>query len=104
VAHRYGIPGLQNLALEHMMNTVTPKSSFPLLLATHLWEDLHALVEDFMVEHFDVVSRCDGFDRCCQEVAAGEWGPEGGKTLAALFRRLTAPSTNSGRFSRAERQ
>lgn len=72
VSHRYALPGLMSLALEHMMSTITPKSAFPLLLATHLWEDLHTLVEDFIVEHFDTVSRCDAFDQCCQEVAAGE--------------------------------
>ncbi|KAG8990460.1 hypothetical protein FRB94_000288 [Tulasnella sp. JGI-2019a] len=99
VSHRYAIPGLSTLALEHMMSTITPKSAFPLLLATHLWEDLHALVEDFIVEHFDIVSRCEAFDLCCQEVAAGEWGPEGGKTLANLFRRLAAP--NNLRYGRA---
>ncbi|KAG8884903.1 hypothetical protein FRB98_002101 [Tulasnella sp. 332] len=93
VSHRYAIQGLANLALEHLMSTITPKGAFPLLLATHLWEDLHALVEDFIVEHFEIVSRCEAFDQCCQEVAAGEWGPEGGKTLAALFRRLAAPSS-----------
>ena len=45
IAHRYGLPDLSDLALEHIMNTITPKSSFPLLLATAVWNDLHALVE-----------------------------------------------------------
>ena len=67
------MPGLQALALEHMMNTITPKSSFPLLLATHFLDELHGLVEDYIVEHFDVVSRCEVFDHCCEEVAAGEY-------------------------------
>lgn len=57
IAHRYSLPGLQSLALEHMMNTITPQSAFPLLLATHFWEDLHGMVEDFVVDHFDIVSR-----------------------------------------------
>lgn len=45
VAHRYGMPGLGNLALEHMMTTITPQSSFALLLATTTWEELHMLVQ-----------------------------------------------------------
>lgn len=45
VAHRYAMPGLASLALEHMMSTITPQSSFPLLLATSLWVELRSLVE-----------------------------------------------------------
>ena len=45
VAHRYGMPGLASLSLEHMMSTITPQSSFALLLASSIWEELHALVE-----------------------------------------------------------
>jgi hypothetical protein len=45
VAHRYGMPGLASLALEHIMSTITPSSSFALLLASSVWEELHVLVE-----------------------------------------------------------
>jgi len=45
VAHRYAMPGLASLALEHMMSTITPQSSFPLLLATSVWAELRLLVE-----------------------------------------------------------
>jgi hypothetical protein len=45
VAHRYAMPALATLALEHMMNTITPQSSFALLLATSVWEELHLLIE-----------------------------------------------------------
>ena len=45
VAHRYAMPALATLALEHMMNTITPQSSFALLLATSAWDELHILVE-----------------------------------------------------------
>ena len=45
VAHRYGMPGLAALSLEHMMSTITPESSFALLLASSPWDELHALVE-----------------------------------------------------------
>lgn len=52
VAHRYGMPALANLALEHMMSTLTPQSSFALLLATSAWDELRSLIEvssDFSV-------------------------------------------------------
>ncbi|TDL29223.1 hypothetical protein BD410DRAFT_709231 [Rickenella mellea] len=93
VAHRYQMPGLASLALEHIMNTISPKSSFPLLLASTVWDELHMLVEDYVVEHWDEVSASDDFDKCCQEVAAGEWGLDGGKTLVMLFRRLRSPTS-----------
>ena len=45
IAHRYGMPGLASLALEHMMATITPRSCFALLLASVVWDELHSLVE-----------------------------------------------------------
>lgn len=45
VAHRYGMPGLAALALEHMLSTITPPGSFALLLASATWDELHRLVE-----------------------------------------------------------
>lgn len=45
VAHRYAMPGLASLALEHILSTITPQTSFAVLLATATWEELHTLVE-----------------------------------------------------------
>ncbi|KAI0832595.1 hypothetical protein BC628DRAFT_1347451 [Trametes gibbosa] len=92
LAHRYGMPGLGALALEHIVATITPRGSFAVLLASASWEELHGLVEDYVVERWDEVSVSDEFERCCEEVASGEWGPEGGRTLMGLFRRLRSPS------------
>ncbi|TFK83118.1 hypothetical protein K466DRAFT_499061 [Polyporus arcularius HHB13444] len=92
IAHRYAMPGLSLLALEHIVSTITPQSSFAMLLASSTWEELHSLIEDYVVDKWDEVSVSDEFEQCCQEVASGEWGPEGGKTLMALFRRLRSPS------------
>ncbi|KAI9000851.1 hypothetical protein BD414DRAFT_511485 [Trametes punicea] len=92
VAHRYGMPGLAALALEHIVATITPRSSFAMLLASSSWDELHSLIEDYVVEKWDEVSVSDEFEQGCQEVASGEWGPEGGRTLMALFRRLRSPS------------
>ncbi|PPQ63428.1 hypothetical protein CVT24_004938 [Panaeolus cyanescens] len=91
VAHRYLMPNLASLAMEHIMTTITPESSFALLLATSMWEDLHNLIEDFVIERWDVVSTSQEFEQCCKEVAAGEWGAEGGTTLMSVFRRLRSP-------------
>ncbi|PCH41190.1 hypothetical protein WOLCODRAFT_100015 [Wolfiporia cocos MD-104 SS10] len=95
VAHRYAMPGLASLALEHIMSTITPQAGFAILLATSAWEELHSPVEDYVVDKWDEVSISEEFERCCQEVAGGEWGPEGGKTLMALFRRLRSPGIAS---------
>lgn len=66
-------------------------------------------MEDYVIEKWDEVSISEEFERCCQEVAAGEyvhrlllrghkliyvslrWGSDGGKTLMRIFRRLRAP-------------
>ena len=72
VAHRDGIKPLANLAVEHTMNTVTPQTAFPLLLATQFFSELRSLLEDYIVDHWDEVSRSGEFDVCCQEIAAGE--------------------------------
>lgn len=45
VAHRYAMPNLASLSLEYIMSTITPKSSFALLLATSVWEELYTLIE-----------------------------------------------------------
>ncbi|KAH9850752.1 hypothetical protein C2E23DRAFT_834054 [Lenzites betulinus] len=92
LAHRYGMPGLGALALEHIVATITPRGSFAVLLASAAWEELHGFVEDYVVDKWDEVSVSDEFEQCCQEVASGEWGPEGGRTLMGLFRRLRSPS------------
>lgn len=73
VAHRYAMPTLATLALEHIMNTITPQSSFAMLLATSVWDELHMLVEDYVVDKWEEVSVSDEFEQCCQEVAAGEY-------------------------------
>ncbi|KAF7290979.1 BTB domain-containing protein [Mycena chlorophos] len=72
VAHRYAMPSLAALALDHMMSTITPSSAFGLLLATSVWDELRSLVEDYVVEKWDEVSTCPEFELCCREVSAGE--------------------------------
>jgi len=45
VAHRYAMPSLASLALEHIMSTISPQSAFALLLATSVWDELYSLIE-----------------------------------------------------------
>lgn len=71
-AHRYALPGLAQLALNHLLGTITPRRAFALLLATRVWDELHALVADYVVDAWDEVARSDEFEACCREVAAGE--------------------------------
>ncbi|KAG8743608.1 hypothetical protein FRC10_011671 [Ceratobasidium sp. 414] len=71
-AHRYALPGLAQLALEHLLGTITPQRAFALLLATRVWDELHALVADYVVDAWDEVARSEEFEGCCREVAAGE--------------------------------
>jgi hypothetical protein len=92
VAHRYAMPNLATLALEHMMSTITPQTSFALLLASSIWEEIQTIVEDYVVEKWDQVSVSIEFETCCAEVAAGEWGPEGGRVMMKLLRRLRSPN------------
>ncbi|KAJ2931713.1 hypothetical protein H1R20_g5502, partial [Candolleomyces eurysporus] len=93
VAHRYSMRNLALLALEHIMSTLTPESCFAVLLASYTWDELHSLVEDYVIDKWEEVSVSEEFERCCAEVAAGEWGADGGTTLMSVFRRLRAPST-----------
>lgn len=74
IAHRYELPGLATLALEHMLTTITPQSCFVLLLASVMWDDLHSLVEvsgesvsDLMFQH--LWGNFSGF--CCRPVERG---------------------------------
>lgn len=72
VAHRYSMGSLAAHALEHIMSTLAPENCFAMLMASYTWDELHALVEDYVIEKWDEVSVSEEFERCCGEVAAGE--------------------------------
>lgn len=92
VAHRYSMGSLAAIALEHIMSTLSPENCFAMLMASYTWDELHGLVEDYVIEKWDEVSVSEEFERCCGEVAAGEWGADGGTTLMSVFRRLRSPA------------
>jgi hypothetical protein len=45
LAHRCELSSLSTLALDHLVATLTPKTAFPLLLISYLWQDLHQAVQ-----------------------------------------------------------
>lgn len=55
VAHRYRLAGLQRLAQAHLLDSLTPENACPLLLASYLYDDLHGMVQDFVIAHWRAV-------------------------------------------------
>lgn len=45
LAHRCELTALASLALDHLVQTLTPKTAFPLLLVSYLWPELHEAVQ-----------------------------------------------------------
>ena len=45
LSHRYQITDLAQRALSHIIATLSPRSAFPLMLATSLWPDLHGAIK-----------------------------------------------------------
>lgn len=72
IAHRYGMPGLAALAMEHIMSTITSQASFAALLATAAWDELHSLVEVRRGSHLTlrmIAKNCAGL--CRRQVGRG---------------------------------
>ncbi|SCV72208.1 BQ2448_4902 [Microbotryum intermedium] len=88
IAHRYCHPALQKLALEQIVNTLTARTAFPMLLSNYLWPEVYEAVKSFTLEHFEAVSADPEFDRCYTEVGEGLW-EHGGAVLLDLTRSLT---------------
>lgn len=72
LAHRYHQEGLLDLAKAHLVGTLTPQSAFAVLLATSVYEELHAHVKAYVLDKWETVSQTPEFGRCCDEVSAGE--------------------------------
>ncbi|KAK0525628.1 hypothetical protein OC835_005554 [Tilletia horrida] len=92
LAHRYGQAGLAELAKAHIVETLTPQSAFPVLLATALYAGLHEAIKRYVYEHWEEVSHTEEFERCCDEVGAGEWGAEAGRSLRIFMQSLLSPA------------
>lgn len=94
VAHRYGITELCDTATAHIVAHLTPDNATNYLLCTTLFDQLQSAVQRYMYEHWGEVSTSAAFERCCDEVSAGEWGLTAGRSLVALMRNM--PKGSSG--------
>ncbi|KAM0791136.1 hypothetical protein ACM66B_005622 [Microbotryomycetes sp. NB124-2] len=92
IAHRYGISRLTDLALDHIVHTLTPKTCFPLLLSTSPWPELHSAVKEYALDHFEQVCADPEFSRCYAEVGEGLWD-DGGQVLLDFTLKLR-PATS----------
>lgn len=72
LAHRYHQEGLVHLAKIQLIGSLTPQTAFPTLLATNLYSDLYDHVKAYVLDKWDLVSQTSEFERCCDEVSAGE--------------------------------
>jgi hypothetical protein len=93
LAHRYGFSQLTQLALGHIVDTLTPQTAFPLLLATHLWPELHAAIREYALANYYAIVSEPEFRRCYTEVGEGLWEKGGDVSLLSpLTVSLRCPS------------
>ncbi|EPQ27690.1 uncharacterized protein PFL1_04828 [Pseudozyma flocculosa PF-1] len=92
LAHRFCMADLLEVASAHLVASLTPASAFPLLLATSVYADLHDQVKRFVYAHWESVANSTEFERCCDEVGRGEWGPEAGRALRLFMKSLVSPA------------
>ena len=92
LAHRYNMSDLSDLASAHLVASLTPTSAFPVLLATSMYQHLHARVTKYVYNNWEAVSNTPEFERCCDEVSTGEWGSEAGKALRTFMKSLVSPA------------
>ncbi|WFD35217.1 hypothetical protein MCUN1_002067 [Malassezia cuniculi] len=88
IAHRYGITELCDAATAHIIAHLTPDNATNYLLCTTLFQELQSAVQRYIYEHWSEVSASAAFERCCDEVSAGEWGLSAGRSLVALMRNM----------------
>lgn len=96
LAHRYAHSSLQWLSQRHLVSSLTPSTSFPILLATHLYPTLHRPIRSFVLQRWSEVGETEEWERCFDEICRGEWGIDAGKTLSGLMRELKSPGEAAG--------
>lgn len=90
LAHRYHLTALAALAKGHLVASLSADTAFATLLATHRYPDLHEAVCNFALVNWASVSASADFERCCDEVSAGEWGADAGAALRGFMRALAS--------------
>lgn len=95
VAHFVGLASLCRLAQEHLVAKLTPSSAFPLLMSTHLYDDLHAAIISYTLAHWSEVRSTSSYERTLAEIGEGVWA---GNDTLLRFTKLLSPSmdVNSG--------
>ncbi len=91
LAHRYELHSLSRLAAVHLVDTLTPHSAFPTLLATSMYAELHARIKAYVYTHWHTVAATHEFETCCDQVSTGVWGAGAGKTISAFVASLVSP-------------
>lgn len=92
VAHFFGLSSLCGLAQQHLVAKLTPSSAFPLLMATHLFDDLHAAIMSYTLSHWEEVRSTSSYERTMSEVSEGYWA---GNDTLLRFTKLLSPSSNN---------
>ncbi|KAI3620519.1 hypothetical protein CBS9595_002486 [Malassezia furfur] len=96
LAHRYHLPTLCELTTAHIIAQLTPQNATNYLLCTALFEQLQYAIQHYIFQHWHDVSSSEEFERCCDQVSEGDWGPSAGRALASLMRNLRLAETRSG--------
>lgn len=60
LAHRYQLDELSRLAQNHLLAHLKPATSCSLLLASYRFQELHLVVEDYVIEHWEAVQSSVG--------------------------------------------
>jgi len=89
LAHRYHVTKLCDLITSHIISLLTPHNAINYLLLTALFEQLQQAIKNYIAYHWHEVSRTEEFEYCCDQVSTGEWGPQAGRALASLMRKLS---------------
>lgn len=89
LAHRYHVTKLCDLITSHIISLLTPHNAINYLLLTALFEQLQQAIQNYISHHWQEVSRSEEFEYCCDQVSMGEWGPQAGRALASLMRKVS---------------
>lgn len=88
LAHRYHVTALCDLITSHIVSVLTPHNATNYLLLTALFQQLQNAIQNYIIHHWQDVSKSEEFEYCFDQVSTGEWGPLAGRALASLMRRL----------------
>ncbi|GJJ07522.1 hypothetical protein Clacol_001724 [Clathrus columnatus] len=66
-------PPASALSVWLIAHRIKPSTAFPFLLASSKWDELHDIIEDYVVNNWEDVCNSEEFIKCCEEMAVGEW-------------------------------